>query len=38
MAHNIAISLARIKDMKAVTETTEWVAADRTRALGFATT
>jgi hypothetical protein len=35
---NLAIGLLRMKGVKAIKETTEWIAADRTRALKFMTT
>jgi predicted transposase YbfD/YdcC len=38
ITHNLAISLLRLKDVKAIKETTEWIAADRTRALKFMAT
>jgi predicted transposase YbfD/YdcC len=38
ITHNLAISLMRLKGVKAIKETTEWVAADRTRAYRFMTT
>ena len=38
IAHNLAISLMRLKGVKAIKETTEWIAADRTRALRFMAT
>lgn len=38
ITRNLAISLVRMKGVKAIKETTEWIAADRTRALKFMTT
>ena len=38
ITHNLAISLMRLKGAKAIKETTEWIAADRTRAYKFMTT
>lgn len=38
ITHNVAISLMRLKGVRAIKETTEWIAADRTRAYGFMTT
>ena len=38
ITRNLAVSLIRMKGVKAIKETTEWVAADRTRALKFMTT
>lgn len=38
ITRNLAIGLMRIKGVKAIKETTEWIAADRTRALKFMTT
>jgi predicted transposase YbfD/YdcC len=38
IAHNLAICLMRLKGVKAIKETTEWIAADRTRALTFMAT
>jgi predicted transposase YbfD/YdcC len=38
IAHNLAISLMRLKGVNAIKETTEWIAADRTRALRFMAT
>jgi predicted transposase YbfD/YdcC len=38
ITHNLAMSLMRLKDVKAIKETTEWIAADRTRALKFMAT
>ena len=35
ITHNLAISLMRLKGVKAIKETTEWIAADRTRAYRF---
>jgi predicted transposase YbfD/YdcC len=33
IAHNLAISLMRLKGVKAIKATTEWIAADRARAI-----
>ena len=38
ITRNLAIGLMRLKGVKAIKETTEWIAADRTRALRFMTT
>lgn len=38
ITHNLAISLMRLKGVRAIKETTEWIAADRARAYGFMTT
>lgn len=38
ITRNLAIGLMRLKGVKAIKETTEWIAADRTRALKFMTT
>jgi predicted transposase YbfD/YdcC len=38
ITHNLAISLMRLKGVKTIKETTEWIAADRTRALKFMAT
>jgi predicted transposase YbfD/YdcC len=38
ITRNLAIGLMRMKGVKAIKETTEWIAADRTRALKFTTT
>jgi predicted transposase YbfD/YdcC len=38
ITHNLAISLMRLKGVKAIKETTEWIAAERTRALRFMAT
>lgn len=38
ITHNLAISLMRLKGVKAIKETTEWIAADRARALQFMAT
>lgn len=38
ITRNLAVSLMRMKGVKAIKETTEWIAADRTRALKFMTT
>jgi predicted transposase YbfD/YdcC len=38
ITHNLAISLMRLKGVRAIKETTERIAADRTRALKFMTT
>lgn len=38
VTRNLAIGLMRMKGVKAIKETTEWIAADRTRALKFMTT
>jgi hypothetical protein len=38
IARILVISLVRIKGTNAIKETTEWIAADRTRALSVTTT
>jgi hypothetical protein len=38
IARNLAIGLMRMKGVRAIKETTEWIAADRTRALKFMST
>jgi predicted transposase YbfD/YdcC len=38
ITHNLAISLMHLKGVKAIKETTEWIAADRARALKFMAT
>jgi hypothetical protein len=38
ITRNLAIGLMRMKGVKAIKETTEWIAADRTRALKFMST
>jgi hypothetical protein len=38
ITRNLAIGLIRLKGVKAIKETTEWIAADRSRALKFMTT